>query len=48
MRRKVLPASIWREVIEQALEKARGENMVREELLNGMKLKEVFTKYGIL
>jgi 4-hydroxy-4-methyl-2-oxoglutarate aldolase len=44
----VLPTSIWREVVEQALEKARGENVVREELRNGMKLKDVFTKYGIL
>lgn len=44
----VLPTSIWRETVEQALEKVRGENMVREELRNGMKLKDVFTKYGIL
>ncbi len=44
----VLPTVIWREVVEKALEKVRGENMVREELRNGMKLKDVFTKYGIL
>jgi regulator of RNase E activity RraA len=44
----VLPTSVWREVVEQALEKVRGENMVREELRNGMHLQEVFTKYGIL
>jgi regulator of RNase E activity RraA len=44
----VLPASVWREVVERALEKARGENMVREELRNGAYLKDVFTRHGIL
>lgn len=44
----VLPAAIWREVVEQALEKVRGENMVRDELRNGATLRGVFTKYGIL
>jgi 4-hydroxy-4-methyl-2-oxoglutarate aldolase len=44
----VLPATVWREVVERALEKVRGENMVREELKKGMKLKEAFTTFGIL
>jgi 4-hydroxy-4-methyl-2-oxoglutarate aldolase len=44
----VIPTTIWREVVERALEKVRGENMVREALRGGMLLKEAFTKYGIL
>jgi 4-hydroxy-4-methyl-2-oxoglutarate aldolase len=44
----VLPTAVWREVVEQALDKMRGETMVREELRSGISLKEVFTKYGIL
>ena len=44
----VLPSEDWREAVELALEKVRGENMVREELRKGMKLRDAFTKYGIL
>jgi regulator of RNase E activity RraA len=44
----IVPASCWREVVERALEKVRGENMVREELRNGAYLKDVFEKYGLL
>jgi 4-hydroxy-4-methyl-2-oxoglutarate aldolase len=36
------------EVIKRALEKVTGENKVREEILNGMSMKEAFSKYGIL
>ena len=44
----VIPTTVWREVVERALEKVHGENMVREALRGGMLLKEAFTKYGIL
>jgi regulator of RNase E activity RraA len=44
----VLPQGIWRETVERALEKVRGENRVREELTQGALLGDVFRKHGIL
>ncbi|MBS4192332.1 RraA family protein [Bacillus sp. FJAT-49705] len=44
----VVPAALEAEVIEKALKKVSGENMVREELLKGVKISEVFKKYEIL
>ncbi|MBI4550888.1 MAG: RraA family protein [Candidatus Latescibacteria bacterium] len=44
----VIPQAIEREVIEAALEKARGENTVKQALENGMLATDAFAKYGIL
>lgn len=44
----VIPARHEVEVIEKALEKARGEKVVRREIENGMSSTEAFRKYGIL
>jgi regulator of RNase E activity RraA len=44
----IIPQDIEDEVIKKALEKVRGENKVREELLAGVSVKEVFNKYHIL
>ena len=44
----VVPRSIEAEVITAALEKARGEKLVRKEIENGMTSTEAFRKYGIL
>jgi len=44
----VIPARHETEVIERALEKARGEKLVRREIENGMSSTEAFRKYGIL
>lgn len=44
----VIPQDIEDEVIKKALEKVQGENKVREELLAGISVKEVFNKYHIL
>jgi len=44
----VIPKGVEEEVIEAALEKVSGENLTREELLKGVKLTEVYKKYGIL
>lgn len=44
----VLPQTVWREAVERALEKARGENRVRDELVQGALLGDVFRKHGIL
>lgn len=44
----VVPAAVENEVIEQALEKARQENIVRKEIENGMSSTEVFKKYDVL
>ena len=44
----VIPKDIEEEVIQKALEKVNGENLVRDEIRNGMKISEVFKKYKIL
>lgn len=44
----IIPARLEREVIERALEKARGEKTVRSAIENGMSSTEAFQKYGIL
>lgn len=44
----VLPIPIWREAVERALEKMRGENTVRDELKKGAYLRDVFETFGIL
>jgi len=44
----VLPKKIEKEVIRKALEKARGEKLVRREIENGMSSTDAFNKYGIL
>lgn len=44
----VIPARHVEEVVTKALEKARGENVVRAEIEAGMSSTEAFEKYGIL
>jgi regulator of RNase E activity RraA len=44
----VVPAALADEAFPRALEKVRGENRVREELLKGRSVREVFAEYGIL
>jgi regulator of RNase E activity RraA len=44
----IVPRSLEVEVIEKALEKARGEKVVRQEIERGMSSTEAFRKYGIL
>jgi regulator of RNase E activity RraA len=44
----VVPAELAEQALPRALEKARGENKVREELARGRSLCEVFREYGIL
>lgn len=44
----VIPACHEAEVIERALEKARGEKLVRKEIEGGMSSTQAFAKYGIL
>ncbi len=44
----VVPKEVEDEVIAKAFEKVNGENMVREHILQGMKVSEVFEKFGIL
>ena len=44
----VIPRAHEAEVIERALEKARGEKLVRKEIEAGMTSTEAFAKYGIL
>lgn len=44
----IIPRRHEVEVIEKALEKARGEKLVRREIENGMSSTEAFRKYGIL
>jgi regulator of RNase E activity RraA len=44
----VAPAELAEEAMTRALEKARGENKVREELARGRSAREVFDEYGIL
>ncbi|MGF9714872.1 MULTISPECIES: RraA family protein [Paenibacillus] len=44
----VIPKAIEKLVIEQALDKVSGENLVRDKIREGMKVSEVFQTYGIL
>jgi regulator of RNase E activity RraA len=44
----VIPREIEQRVIELSLEKASAEDTVREELLKGALLGDVFRKYGVL
>lgn len=44
----VIPKKYEAEVVLKALEKARGEKLVRKEIENGMSSTEAFSKYGIL
>ena len=44
----VVPQDIEKEVLTLALEKARGEKVVKEAILRGMSAKAAFEKYGIL
>ncbi|MGE9291142.1 MAG: RraA family protein [Puniceicoccales bacterium] len=44
----VIPQEVAAETVRRALEKVSGENVVREELANGMPMGEAFARYGIL
>lgn len=44
----IIPRTVEQNVISLALEKARGEKKVRQEIENGMSSTEAFRKYGIL
>ena len=44
----VVPQKVESEAIQRALEKARGEKLVRKEIEGGMSSTEAFRKYGIL
>ncbi len=44
----VIPQAIETEVLEKALEKVKGENLVRKAIQNGMSAKEAFETYGIM
>jgi regulator of RNase E activity RraA len=44
----VVPSEMAEEALARALEKAKGENRVREELARGRSAREVFEEYGIL
>jgi regulator of RNase E activity RraA len=44
----IVPRKVETEVIQRALEKARGEKLVRKEIEGGMSSTEAFRKYGIL
>jgi regulator of RNase E activity RraA len=44
----VVPQKVEREVIIKAVQKARGEKLVRKEIENGMSSTDAFAKYGIL
>jgi 4-hydroxy-4-methyl-2-oxoglutarate aldolase len=44
----VIPKAVEEEVVLKALQKARGEKLVRKEIENGMSSTEAFLKYGIL
>ena len=44
----IIPQSIEKTVVESALEKVRGENRTRDALREGVMLREVYDKYGIL
>jgi len=44
----VVPSQYEREVIQEALEKVRGENAVRKAIEEGMSAREAFERYGII
>jgi regulator of RNase E activity RraA len=44
----VVPRRIEDDVLERALRKANSENVTRDELLRGAKLKDVYDRYGVL
>lgn len=44
----VIPIEVAEEALSRAITKAKGENKVREELLKGRSVAEVFAEYGIL
>ena len=44
----IIPQRVEKQVILEALEKAAGENVVRNEIENGMSSTAAFKKYGIL
>jgi 4-hydroxy-4-methyl-2-oxoglutarate aldolase len=44
----IIPRDVEAEVIAEALVKATGENLVRQEIENGMSSTAAFAKYGIL
>ena len=44
----IIPQKVEKEVILKALEKVRGEKLVRKEIENGMSSTDAFHKYGIL
>jgi regulator of RNase E activity RraA len=44
----IVPAELAAEAFARAIEKVTGENRVREELLKGRSVREVFEQYGIL
>jgi 4-hydroxy-4-methyl-2-oxoglutarate aldolase len=44
----VIPQEIEAEVLDQAVRKATSENNTRRELLEGVKLQQVYEKYGVL
>ncbi|ATY33440.1 RraA family protein [Sphingomonas psychrotolerans] len=44
----VIPRAVEQEVVDRALEKARGEKLVRREIDAGMSSTDAFLKYGIL
>jgi len=44
----IVPREIEQEVFKQAVEKARGEKIVRKKIEEGMSAKEAFEKYGIM
>jgi regulator of RNase E activity RraA len=44
----IVPRALEQEVISRALEKARGEKVVRKAIEGGMKATEAFRKFGIL
>ena len=44
----VIPQAIEGAVLRAALEKIKGENRTRDELAKGLKLADVYAKYGVL
>ncbi len=44
----IIPKQLETEVIQKAVQKARGEKLVRKEIENGMSSTDAFAKYGIL
>ncbi len=44
----IIPQEVREETLRLAREKVSGENVVRDELANGMSMGEAFARYGIL